>query len=80
MKKVRNAKRNQERNQERKLANSNDGNAKRFAAYIKSKTKTVTSIGPLKYEDGSLITEDIDMAEMLNTFYSQTRKQIRYRN
>ena len=37
---------------------------------FKSKTKTVTSIGPLKYEDGSLITEDIDMAEMLNTFFA----------
>ena len=71
VRKVRNAK----RNQERKLANSNDGNAKRFAAYIKSKTKTVTSIGPLKHEDGSLITEDIDMAEMLNTFFASVFTQ-----
>ena len=71
IKKVRNAK----RNQEKKLANSNDNNARKFAAYIKSKTKTVTSIGPLKNRDGNLVTEDLDMAEQLNKFFASVFTQ-----
>ena len=59
IKKVRNAK----RNQEKKLANSDNNNSRRLVAYIKS--KTVDSIRPLKHEDASLITKDIDIAESI---------------
>ena len=52
--KIRNAK----RNLEKKLANSGNNNAKTFANYIKSKTKSHTGIGPLKDTNGSLITDD----------------------
>ena len=59
IKKVRNAK----RSQEKKLANSKEN-------YIKSKTKTITTIGPLKGENSRLITEDKEMAEELYKFFS----------
>ena len=35
----------------------------------------MTSIGPLKHEDGSLITEDMDMAEELNKFFASVFTQ-----
>ena len=41
---------------EKKLANSGNNNAKTFANYIKSKTKSHT--GLLKDTDGNLITDD----------------------
>ena len=64
--KVRRAK----RSMEKKLAYSKDGNARKFANYIKSKTKARTDIGPLKREDGSLATDSTEMAEMLNGFFA----------
>ena len=63
--KIRNAK----RNLEKKLANSGNNNAKTFANYIKSKTKSHTGIGPLKDTNGSLITDDKEMSERLNEFF-----------
>ena len=65
-KKIRNAK----RGMEKKLANSKDGNSRKFANYIKSKTKTRTSLGPLKDENGNLITEGREMADKFNKFFS----------
>ena len=47
-----------------------DNNAKTFANYIKSKTKSHTGIGPLKDADGHLITDDKKMAEKLNNFFA----------
>ena len=58
------------RNLEKKLAYSREGNNTRtFANYIKSKTKSRVSIGLLK-EGGRVITDDKNMAETLNRFFS----------
>ena len=68
-KEVTNKVRSAKRNLEKKLAFSKDGNNTRvFANYIKSKTKSCISIGPLK-ENGKVITEDREMAEILNKFF-----------
>ena len=64
--KIRNAK----RGMEKKMANYRDNNSRRFANYIKSKTKSKTSIGPLKNSSGELITEELGMAEELNKFFA----------
>ena len=61
---------NAKRNMEKKLANSGNNNAKTFANYIKSKTKSHTGKGPLKDSDGRLITEDKEMSETLNSFFA----------
>ena len=63
--KIRNAK----RNMEKRLAYSKEGNnARNFANYVKSKTKSVISIGPLR--DGSqILSADEDMANHLNKFF-----------
>ena len=55
---------------EKKLANSKDGNSRKFANYIKSKTKTKISIGPLKSKDGKVIADKREMADELNTFFA----------
>ena len=55
---------------EKKLANSKDGNSRKFANYIKSKTKTKISIGPLKSKDGKVIADEREMADELNTFFA----------
>ena len=55
---------------EKKLANSKDGNSRKFANYIKSKTKTKISIGPLKSKDGKVIADQREMADELNTFFA----------
>ena len=61
---------NAKRNMEKKLAYSGENNAKTFANYIKSKTKSHTGIGPLKNADGRLITDDSEMSEELNKFFA----------
>ena len=59
------------RNLEKKLANAKGGNStKTFANYIKSKTKTKTSIGPLKNKEGKLLTENLEIANELNGFFA----------
>ena len=69
-KEVSNKVRNAKRNLEKKLAYSKDGNnTKTFANYIKSKTKSNVSIGPLK-ENGKVISDDKEMAGILNAFFS----------
>ena len=55
---------------EKKLANSGDTNAKKFANYIRSKTKSHTGIGPLKNASSKLVTDDKEMGEELNSFFS----------
>ena len=61
---------NAKRGMEKKLANSVENNAKTFATYIKSKTKSHTGVGPLKEPGGRLITDDKEMAEKLNSFFA----------
>ena len=41
-----------------------------FFAYIKQRTKSRPSIGPLKDAAGRLMKEDKDMADILNSFFS----------
>ena len=55
---------------EKNLANAKETSTKTFANYIKSKSKTVTSIGPLKNSSGSLISSEKEMAEILNRFFA----------
>ncbi len=65
-KKIRNAKRKMEKD----LAYGEDKNNRKFARYIKSKTKSKTAIGPLITREKKMLTEDRDMAEELNTFFA----------
>ncbi len=65
-KKIRNAKRKMEKN----LAYSEDKNNRKFARYIKSKTKSRTAIRPLITREKKMLTEDRDMAEELNKFFA----------
>jgi hypothetical protein len=65
-KRVRTMIRTAKRNFEKKLAAGNKGNKRPFFAYIKRKTKTRSTIGPLKDEAGRTVTEDVDMAGLLN--------------
>ena len=65
-KKIRNAK----RGMEKKMAQCNDNNSRRFAYYIRSKTKTKTSIGPPKGKDGELVSDEKKMANELNAFFA----------
>jgi hypothetical protein len=47
-----------------------DKNGRKFSRYIRSKTKNMTGIGPLKNSTGTLITENSEMAEELNKFFT----------
>ena len=70
-KKVRNMIRNAKKNLEKRLARSDgSGKTKRhFYAYVRKKTKTKATIGPLIGE-GGMKTEDGEIAEELNRFFS----------
>ena len=61
---------NAKRGMEKRLANSGNSNARNFANYIKSKTKSRTGIGPLKDPDGRLVTNDKEISEKLNKFFA----------
>ena len=61
---------NAKRGMEKRLANSGNSNARTFANYIKSKTKSRTGIGPLKDPDGRLVTNDKEISEKLNKFFA----------
>jgi hypothetical protein len=65
-KKIRNAKRKLEKN----LASGEDKNNRKFTKYVKSKTKSKTSVGPLLSKEKKLITEEKEIAEELNKFFS----------
>jgi hypothetical protein len=62
--------RNAKRSLEKRLADGNGGNKRPFYAYIKRKTKSRASVGPLKDENGSTVEETEKMAELLNNFFS----------
>jgi hypothetical protein len=63
-KKIRSAKRKLEKD----LAAGSDKNNRKFAKYIKSKTKSRTTVGPLVSKDKKLITDEKEMAEEINKF------------
>ena len=72
--KVRNLIRHAKKRYEKKLSEGgNDGRSRRnFFAYIKKKTKTRSSIGPLMNAAGEKVDGDQEMAEVLNTFFAST--------
>jgi len=63
---------------EKKIAEGGNKNKKPFFAYVKRKTKSRQGVGPLKTGDGRTVTDDCDMAEMLNGFFSSvfTREDV----
>jgi len=69
-KKVKNLIRNAKRRFEKRLADPKEGNNKQFYAYVKRKTKSRAAIGPLKDKNKKIVTEDEDMAVILNEFFS----------
>jgi hypothetical protein len=75
-KKIRNAKRKMERD----LARGEDKNNRRFARYIKSKTKSKTTVGPLINQDKELITGEREMATEFNKFFSSVFTQENLQN
>ncbi len=70
-KKVKNMIRNAKRRFEKKLAEGNNANKRPFYAYVKLKTQSRPSIGPLKNEDGQTVTSDEGMAEILNKAFQE---------
>jgi DNA topoisomerase VI subunit B len=68
-KKIRNAKRKLEKDL------GEDKNNRKFARYIKSKTKSRTTVGPLIDKDRKLVTGEKEMAEVLNKFFASVFTQ-----
>jgi len=67
---VKNMIRNAKRKYEKKLADTKSGNNRQFYAYVKRKTKSRPTIGPLKDKNKRIITDDGEMAGLLNEFFS----------
>ena len=67
-KKVKKLIRNAKRNLEKRLANEKN-NKRPFYAYVKGKTKSRQTVGPLKREDGKTTETDKETAEELNKFF-----------
>ncbi len=68
-KKVQKAIRTAKRNFEKRIAYEDKNNRKPFYNYVKKKTKGRTAVGPLK-QDRRVVTDDTEMAEVLNEFFS----------
>ncbi len=60
---------------EKRLASSSDNNKRPFFAYVKRKTRARPTVGPLNRADGSKVTSDKDMADVLNSFFSSVFTQ-----
>ena len=60
---------------EKDLITGEDRNGKKFRSYIKSKTKSRTTVGPLKGRDGELIQEDKEISEEFNKFFTSVFTQ-----
>jgi hypothetical protein len=69
-KEVSNKIRNAKRKLEKDLVSGPDKKNRNFARYVKTKTKSRTTIGPLITKDKRVLTEEKDMAEELNKFFS----------
>jgi hypothetical protein len=67
---VKNKIRNAKRKMERDLAFGEDKNRKKFSNYVKSKTKSKTSVGPIKSNTGELTSDKQAMANILNGFFA----------
>ncbi len=70
VKEVNNMVRNAKRRWEKKLASDKMKNSKPFYAYVKKRTKTRTTVGPIRSRDGGLTKNDKETAEELNEFFS----------
>ena len=53
----------------KKLASNVKTDPKSFYAYVRSQSKTKTSVGSLKNGDGVLISNDLEMSEILNSYF-----------
>ena len=75
---VEKAVRNAKRKLERKLAKNSKKNPKAFYSYIKKKTSNKVTVGPLKNAEDNLVTDDKEMAEILNIHYCNmfTREEL----
>jgi hypothetical protein len=62
--------RNEKTKFEKKLAEGCNGNSRLFYSYIKKKMKSRQSVGPLKDKNAKVVTEDEQMAAVLNGFFS----------
>ena len=74
---TRNLIRNAKRRFEKKLAAGGRGNSRPFFAYVKQRTKSRPTIGPLK-KNGLKVSGDVEMAELLNTCFGDvfTRENV----
>ncbi len=61
--------RNAKRSFEKRLASGNGNNKRPFFSYVKQKTKSRSTIGPLKNDKKLIISDDLEMAELLNNFF-----------
>ena len=68
---TRNLIRNAKRRYEKKLADGNGGNKRPFFAYVKQKTRSRPSIGPLKH-GGVTVTDNKEMATLLNKCFGES--------
>jgi len=77
-KRVKNMIKKAKRQFEKKLAEGGNRNKKPFFAYVKRKTRTQQGVGPLRGGDGRTVTDDTEMAEVLNGFFSSvfTREDV----
>jgi hypothetical protein len=77
-KKVKNMMGTAKRNFEKRLANEKGSSNGPFYAYVKKRTKIRSTIGPLKDKESRTITDDKEMAELLNKFFSSvfTREDV----
>jgi hypothetical protein len=70
-KKTRNLIRNAKKRFERRLADGGTTNKRPFYAYVKNRTKTRQSVGPLRDETGEKVTGNLEMAGLLNTTFGK---------
>ena len=54
---------------------SKKSNIRQFSSYVKSRTKSKTGIGPLRNENGDLVTNEKEMANILNSCFARVFTQ-----
>ena len=71
-KSLRNRIRDAKRRFEKRIAKGGEDSIskRKFYSYVKNKTKTRSGIGPLKSDTSQVVSEEKDMAELLNRFFS----------
>ena len=68
--KVKNLIRKAKRGLEKRLAQDKHRNSKPFYNYAKKKTSSKAAIGPLLKDTGEMVSDEVGMAEELNSFFS----------